>query len=466
MIVKVCDSIPGSGKTEAAIAMMNANPDKKYIFVTPYLKEADRIQASCGALSFAQPEELGWYYKKIDSLHDLLKAKKNVAHTHALFAYYSEETRQLIQDAGYTLILDEVMNVINKVEISKEDIEMLLAAGWIVLDEDQYSVRWVKGDIKGKYAYLKAKADLHNLFMSDTKMLYWTVPARSFDCFADVYILTYLFQAQLQRCYYETNGVEFQYIGVNKTDRGYEFGEYGVVPDYARSLIDRVHIFDMDKFNHIGEYDGGRKSKEKTGVPFGSHWFRLQRKRKEDSGKKIPKGGDAAVARNAMDNVLRNYFNAKASDTIWTTFIEQQKFMEGVRYKNRFVPCNARATNEYRHCHYLAYCVNVFLHPDTEKFLIRSRTNIDEDIYALSEMIQWVWRSAIRCGEDIWIYIPSTRMRDLFVDWLEALAVGRDVALYHAEKQKERKDAQDIHKLCVTSRKKRKEKAILDAENL
>jgi len=36
----------------------------------------------------------------------------------------------------------------------------------------------------------------------------------------------------------------------------------------------------------------------------------------------------------------------------------------------------------------------------------------------LSELIQWVWRSAIRDGNSINIYIPSSRMRNLFIEWL------------------------------------------------
>ncbi|MEG2695893.1 MAG: hypothetical protein RR966_15745, partial [Acinetobacter sp.] len=42
-----------------------------------------------------------------------------------------------------------------------------------------------------------------------------------------------------------------------------------------------------------------------------------------------------------------------------------------------------------------------------------------EDIFALSEMVQWVWRSAIREGNPINIYVPSSRMRDLLERWLE-----------------------------------------------
>ena len=51
-------------------------------------------------------------------------------------------------------------------------------------------------------------------------------------------------------------------------------------------------------------------------------------------------------------------------------------------------------------------------------FFIKRGTNIDQDRYALSEMIQWIFRSAIRKGKPIDIYIPSQRMRELFKKWL------------------------------------------------
>jgi hypothetical protein len=43
---------------------------------------------------------------------------------------------------------------------------------------------------------------------------------------------------------------------------------------------------------------------------------------------------------------------------------------------------------------------------------------MSEDIYALSEMIQVLWRTAIRNDEPVMFYIPSERMRGLFHLWL------------------------------------------------
>ena len=45
-------------------------------------------------------------------------------------------------------------------------------------------------------------------------------------------------------------------------------------------------------------------------------------------------------------------------------------------------------------------------------------------MYALSTMLQWIWRSAIRRGEEIWLYVPSRRMRTLLKDWMERVQNG------------------------------------------
>ena len=37
----------GSGKTESAITQMNEDLDSRYIFVTPYLSEVERIKNGC-----------------------------------------------------------------------------------------------------------------------------------------------------------------------------------------------------------------------------------------------------------------------------------------------------------------------------------------------------------------------------------------------------------------------------------
>ena len=82
------------------------------------------------------------------------------------------------------------------------------------------------------------------------------------------------------------------------------------------------------------------------------------------------------------------------------------------------LPCNTRATNEYKNCFNLAYCCNRYISPDYINYFQTHNVNVDENLFALSELLQWIWRSAIREGKSINLYIPSSRMRNLLTNWL------------------------------------------------
>ena len=49
----------------------------------------------------------------------------------------------------------------------------------------------------------------------------------------------------------------------------------------------------------------------------------------------------------------------------------------------------------------------------------KSVSEISEDQFALSELLQFIFNSAIREGNEIWVYIPSIRMRMLLKRWIE-----------------------------------------------
>ena len=92
---------------------------------------------------------------------------------------------------------------------------------------------------------------------------------------------------------------------------------------------------------------------------------------------------------------------------------------KGYQSKKCFAPINSRATNEYGDRKYVAYTINRYMKPMLKNFFMGKGINVNEDKYALSEMLQFIFRSAIRNGEKINIYIPSKRMRELLLDWIE-----------------------------------------------
>ena len=44
----------------------------------------------------------------------------------------------------------------------------------------------------------------------------------------------------------------------------------------------------------------------------------------------------------------------------------------------------------------------------------------DRDLWTLSNFLQWLFRSAIREGKPVTLYLPSTRMRNLLHTWLQS----------------------------------------------
>ena len=64
------------------------------------------------------------------------------------------------------------------------------------------------------------------------------------------------------------------------------------------------------------------------------------------------------------------------------------------------------------HCSHLIYLYDQHVNPVVARWLEDSTVAFD-DAYALKEFIQWVWRSRVRRGEEITLYLPSPRMWEL-----------------------------------------------------
>ena len=116
---------------------------------------------------------------------------------------------------------------------------------------------------------------------------------------------------------------------------------------------------------------------------------------------------------------LKNVCKAKTNEIMWTTYKEFKEKLKGKGYTKGFVSLNARATNDFSNKSVLAYTVNRFLNPDIKMFFSYHNIKVDEELFALSELIQWIWRSRIRNEEPIQVYIPSRRMRSLLQQYLD-----------------------------------------------
>lgn len=409
MRVNIVDSIMGSGKSSAAINYINTiSKDKKIIYITPYLAEIeDSFLKKCA--NFDQPRRYTKFTPKTVHLKDLLNKGKNIATTHALFQYFDDEIIDLCYSQNYILILDEVANVIEPYHIESKDLKVLLS-DYVDIDETTRLLKW-RDDAKydGKFKDEKRLCEMECLAMYDDVAMLWMFPVKIFNAFRESYILTYMFNAQMQKYYYDYYGIKYNYLYVaGDSPDNYHFvtnpQTYISRYDY-RKLI---KIIDEEKLNMIGDAD----------TALSKTWY---------------KRNESNVLMRQLKKHTENFFRnkpiiyneetgqwdkSKSSDNIWTTFKDYKDSISGKGYAKGYIPSNMRASNSYRERTAVAYLINKYFNPVIKNFFTSKGIEVDEDGYALSEMLQFLWRSGIRDGKHITVYIPSSRMRKLLVQWI------------------------------------------------
>lgn len=441
--ITVLDMPCGAGKTTWSIQMINSMPDESFVFCTPYLDEITRIKESCrmpdGRQRFREPQVFN--RTKIDDFNILLTNCNDIAVTHCTFLNATDETMDYIREGNYCLIMDEVLDVLidfnqaQSVEkdvrqsVNKADVTALISQNLISVDRN-YKVTWTGGDYEPEYKYYEVAryAKMGRLYCVREQLMMLIFPPEVFQCFRKIYVLTYMFDGSVLKHYFDYFGINYEMASIEQDNNLYRIAPYssGLDMQFRRKCRDLINICKDERLN--GELKNALSKR----------WY--------DSYK-----NDNKLQR--LKNNIGHYFNrvlpnasASNGDIMWTCPKDYEDKLKGKGYTciksltkeekklpteqrqklendlKCFVPCNARATNKYRARWALAYCCNMYYNPYTRGFFDnceRGRIELNEEAYALSCLIQWIFRSRIRDGKPIDLYIPSVRMRKLLTDWLD-----------------------------------------------
>lgn len=394
--ITVIDSIMGSGKTSWAIQhMAEAGEDKRFIYITPFLNEVERVKQAVTSRSFHEPNNANDEGSKMSSLKDLIANGKDIVSTHSLFKRADDELIELLTDSGYTLILDEVMDCVEGINVRASDIRKLEGAKDIRIDEGTKQVEWI-GDPydDSRYRDIRELAQAGNLFYHRGKFLVWAFPPSVFRAVDSVLIMTYLFVGQMQRYYFDLFKFSYEYKAVRKVESRYELVDYDRKAEEREKMFALMNVYE-GKLNDIGNRKNALSATQL---------------RRAD--------GDLLDGlRSNLYNFFQNIAKAKKDDVYFSTLKEVEPHIQPRGYKKQTIAINARATNDYADRWAIAYVFNRYNNPHINSFFEDNDVKVDEDMLAVSDLLQWIYRSRIRNGEEIHVYIPSRRMRELLIAW-------------------------------------------------
>lgn len=444
--ITVIDAPCGAGKTEWAISYMNSHPQEAFIFVTPFLSEVDRIKH--GTTAFYDPQ----YYQRTDLLggsagsktkledfNDLLAAGRNIVTTHTTFTNATQETVSILQDNSYHLILDEAIDVLLPLNdlitsasyrVNKRNIKLMLDNHIIKVDDD-CRVYWtggsqpIDGEERHSFCEVQRHAENGNLLLIDEKLFVWEFSPDVFNAMESVTVLTYQLEGSFLHPYLQLHGMSYDKSSVSGSyGTGFELSPYSVDLDRRREWKNLITLYQDKKVTDYGNLSATwykncvkdrSKSKEATELRRGLRRFFLEAKAKpNDVMWTCPKDSRNSIAPSGY-KLTRELTDEEKRGR---TQVQQDDFVDsnGLRC---WIASNARATNNFSDRHVLAYMLNLNPNPEIAKYFGKLGASLSRDTFALAGLIQWVWRSAIRRGEPVTLFLPSPRMNRLFNEWLD-----------------------------------------------
>lgn len=417
----IYDALCGSGKTTRVKEYLLNNANEKFIYISPFLKESYKVAGilfdeegdevvpkisdltgsieydqnnPVSGLKFKYPDRKKGRGSKETSLSYLMSKGYNITSTHQLFTHMS--VNSLVNANEYTLIIDEALSVYEESNvIGKSEVKKLIDIGILFLDEDGITLRFdrdkfgVDSDYDGDkvegtaYESLATMCDLSQLLLIDGKTIVWEMSADMLRKFKKVIICTYLFEGQLFASYLKKHGIEYSVI---------RFGKKPEDVKHLFNVLDDIHL------NSIGADD----------TALSKSFFEKQ----------STKNTARETCRKHLNTVMRKW-KAKTNNRLYTCFKADKTIIGDGRYNKNWLPFNCRATNDYRTVENVAYLVNVFPSPLLVKAAYGKETEFDDDVHALGELLQFLYRGCLRESLPMNIYLPSSRMRKLLFKWLE-----------------------------------------------
>ena len=411
--LKIIDYIMGSGKTQHIFKMMLANPNKRYIYVTPLLSEAeDRAMNELVQLDFKTPQSIDGMTKS-QSILQLLYDGENIATTHSLFLLLTEDHLEAFKSNRYTIIMDEAVDFIEPYAGLKHvDIKTAFESGHAVPDfQNRGRVSWTWDVPKDHhFRQMKDLCDMGMLYTTkgNRLMLNTQIPPVILESSEDIYVLTYKYVASNMCAFMKMFGFDYELLEIPELAQRER--------EVKSELRSNIEIIELANINKVAARD--------PKYTMSYSWWKNSNK-VEDQVKIL--------------NVVGNYvYNNKLQDKFFFTcpkdvvdgknslcMTHKPKCLVNTTKNNgdllpKWLYSGTKATNLYSDKTICFYLYNIFQNVSIAAYLKDYEIEVDVDEYALSDMLQFIWRGCVRKGEKMQLVIAAPRMRALFDNWLDS----------------------------------------------
>lgn len=431
LVFNFLDSPPGSGKTTAIIRRVNEciskrsfeDDNKRFLIVTPYLSEVTDI---CSETACKEPIGI----KSID-IKGLIRQGVDICCTHSLFLSFDTETLKLIQDSDkeYILVIDEELPVLspitdrktkyssdnpNKIEMfALKDFKLACEGNLLIKDKETNQLLWnTEHDYnndskKAIFDNIKDRLHLYNLYFDDDASVIQVMKKEVWEVFSSVTFCSYRLKESYLAYYCQLLKIKIEW---------YHLRNHVITKGYLESKpdgLDRIIIFTPDDPNEVTE----RQYHVLHGITYSKSWYDTNFNTKTN---------EISKAAEVLRNAFRNWRNAKVpkdkrSKYYWTCYKGfEECLVDKNLSKRKWIPCNQKATDDYADCFVIGYLVNRFPNVNLKHFLNRRGIEINQKEVALSEFIQFLWRSNIRkkdSKENVYAFVPSKDLYNSFIKW-------------------------------------------------
>jgi hypothetical protein len=401
LIINIKDQPCGSGKTTSMIE--GFQQDRKYLVIVPELTEVDRVIEGSKSVPFQQPHandnDAG---TKTQSLENLVLNGINIVATHKLHENLVPLAKDGLLD-DYDIIIDEVPDVVKQVaEKSPTSVEeFYVDAGYMLVDQGTGLVtptlKWwsnkdhVKDTLERK---IFGHAVSGCLYLLEGKFFIWAMPRELLTAGRTTTILTYKSEGSMLSAYLRKLNVPVKVANDNHQEN-----------TFRREAAELITICDIPalsklKLSYTGQFKGLNDDQYCQTVVTALKNLRGRQL------KGVP-------PENILITCIKKGWYKNDKEKVAGPFASGSKLFKGAKW----IANTTRGTNDHAHCSHLIYLHDQNINPFVARWLGDSSQEF-KDAYALTELIQWVWRSRVRKGQPITLYIPSPRMRRLMEEWL------------------------------------------------